>query len=139
MNRLKRIFGFLMMYKPYSIKLSTKVPGYSKYKTYDRNWNYVYGDIQEETPNNMPKAKERKVTITMFVDANHFHDRITGRSVPRLTMVLTMGLVDWFSKHQASAESTYRSEFVATRIGTDKIIEMWYMLRMLGVLIKGVN
>ena len=40
--------------------------------------------------------------------------------------------IDWFSKKQISVESaTYGSEFVAARIGTDKIVEMRYELRML--------
>ena len=33
--------------------------------------------------------------------------------------------------------TTYGSEFVAARIGTDKIVEMRYNLRMLGVPIEG--
>ena len=46
--------------------------------------------------------------------------------------------VDWFSKKQGSVETaTYGSEFVAARIGTDKIVEMRYMLRMLGAPMKG--
>ena len=60
LDRLKRIFGFLRNYKSCSIKFRTKEPDYSKYKTEDRNWNCVYGDIQEEIPNSMPKAKGRR-------------------------------------------------------------------------------
>ena len=125
MNRIKRIFGFLKMYKSCSIKFRTEELDYSKYKTDDKNWNYIYGDIQEEIPNNMPKAKGRKVTLTMFADANLYHDRLTGWSVTGLIMMLNKTPVDWFSKKQLSVDSAiYRSEFVAARIGTDKIVEM---------------
>jgi hypothetical protein len=138
MNRLKRIFGFLKQYKSCSIKFRTEEPDYSKYKTEDRNWDYVYGDIQEEIPNNMPKAKGKKVILTMFADANLYHDRITGRSVTGLIMMLNKTPIDWFSKKQLSVESaTYGSEFVAARIGTDKLVEMRSMFRMLGVPVEG--
>jgi hypothetical protein len=53
-------------------------------------------------------------------------------------MMLNKTPIDWFSKKQLSVESaTYGSEFVAARIGTDKLVEMRYMLRMLGVPVEG--
>jgi hypothetical protein len=138
MNRLKRIFGFLKQYKSCSIKFRTKEPDYFKYQSKDMNWKYVYGDVEEEVFTNMPKAKGRKVVITMFADANLYHDQITGRSVTGLILMLNKTPIDWFSKKQISVESaTYGSEFVAARIGTDKIVEMRYMLRMLGVPVEG--
>ena len=117
MNRLKRIFGFLKQYKSCSIKFRTKEPDYSKYKTEDRNWDNVYGDDQEEIPNNMPNPKGRKVILTMFADANLYHDRITGQSITGLIMMLNKTPIDWFSKKQLSVESaTYGSKFVAAQI-----------------------
>ena len=86
----------------------------------------------------MPKAKGRKVVLTMFADANLYHDKITGRLVTGLIMMLNKTPIDWFSKKQISVESaTYGSEFVAARIGTDKIVEMRNMLRMLSVPVEG--
>ena len=86
----------------------------------------------------MPKAKGRKVILTMYADANLYHDKVTGRSVTGLILMLNKTPIDWFSKKQLSVESaTYGLEFVAARIGTDKIVEMRYMLRMLGVSVEG--
>ena len=46
--------------------------------------------------------------------------------------------VDWFSKRQDTVETaTYRSEFIAARIATEKIIDLRTTLRYLGVPIKG--
>ena len=79
----------------------------------------------------MPKAKGREVKITMYADANLYHDKVSGRSVTGLLLMLNSTPIDWYSKKQGSVETaTYGSEFVAARIGTDKIIEMRYMLRM---------
>lgn len=124
MSRLNRIFGFLRSYKGCSINFRTKELDYSKYKTEDRDWKHIYGDIQKEIPNNMPKAKGRKVTLTMFADANLYHDQITRCSMTGLSMMLIKTPIAWFSKKQLSVESAiYGSEFVAARIGTDKLVE----------------
>ena len=49
-------------------------------------------------------------------------------------MMLNQTHIDWFSKKQNCVETaTYGSEFVATRTETNKLIEMCYMLRMLGI------
>ena len=86
----------------------------------------------------MPNPKGKRVILTMFADANLYHDRITGWSVTRLIMLLNKTPIDWLSKKQLSVESaTYGSKFVAARIGTDKLVEMRYMLRMLGVPVEG--
>ena len=138
LNRLKRIFGFLKNYKGCSIKFRTDMPDYSMYPDEKFDWTYVYGKVEEEIPTNMPKAKGREVMITMFADANLFHDQVTGRSVTGLLMLLNKTPIDWYSKKQNGMETaTYGSEFVAARIGVDKIVEMRYMLRMLGVTMTG--
>ena len=108
------------------------------YKSEHYDWTNFYGDVQEELPKNMPKAKGRKVKLTMFADTNLYHDRLTGRSLTGLILMANKTPVDWYSKKQISVESaTYGSKFVAARIGTDKLVEMRYDLRMLGVPIEG--
>src|SRR5687767_1760145 len=57
LDRLKRIFGFLRNYKSCSIKFRTEEPDYSTYKSVDYDWTNLYGDIQEEISNNMPRVK----------------------------------------------------------------------------------
>jgi len=138
LNRLKRIFGFLKQFKSCSIKFRTDIPDYSEYPEEKYDWTYVYGKVEEEIPYNMPKAKGSEVLITMFADASLYHDQVTGRSVTGLLMLLNKTPIDWFSKKQNGIETaTYGSEFVAARIGVDKIVEMRYMLRMLGVPMQG--
>ena len=140
MDRLKQIFGFLKHHKKCAIKFRTKMPDYSNYPGDDYNWEYVYGNITEELPYNMPNPKGREVKITMFADANLYHDKLTGSSVTGLLMMLNGTPIDWFSKKQSCVETaTYGSEFVAARIGVDKVVEMRYMLRILGVPMEGIS
>ena len=134
LNRLKRIFGFLMQFKSSSIEFRTDLPDYGEYPDKQYDWTYAYGKIEEKIPYNMTKAKGREVMITMFADANLYHDQVTGRFLTGLLMLLNKTPIDLFSKKQNGVETaTYGSEFVAATIGVDKIVEMRYMLRMLYV------
>lgn len=138
LSRLKRIFGFLKQFKSCSIKFRTDLPDYSEYPGEKYDWNYIYGKVEEEVPKNMPKAKGGEVMITMFADANLYHDKVTGKSLTGLLILLNIAPIDWFSKKQNGAETaTYGSKFVAARIGVDKIVEIQYMLRVLGVPMEG--
>ena len=76
--------------------------------------------------------------LTTFVDANLLHDQTTGRSVTGVLHMLNKTPIESFSKRQSQVETaTYGSEFMAMRIATEQIIELRYMLRMLGVPIEG--
>ena len=94
--------------------------------------------MEEELPPNMPEPKGKEVIISVFADANLYHDHVSGRAVSGILMMLNKTPIDWYSKRQATVETaTYGSEFISARIATDKIIETRYMLRMLGVPMKG--
>jgi len=63
---------------------------------------------------------------------------VMGRSATGTLHLLNKTPAEWFSKRQNQVETaTYGSEFMAMRIGTEQIIELRYMLRMLGVPIQG--
>jgi hypothetical protein len=138
LERLMRIFGFLRNFKGSSIKFRTGMPDYSMYPEDHYDWKYVYGNVYEELPTDMPESRGKPVLITAFVDANLYHNKVTGRAVTGILMLLNKTPIDWYTKKQNTVESsTYGSEFVASRICTDKIVEFRYMLRMLGVPIEG--
>ena len=79
----------------------------------------------------------KPVTLTTYVDANLYHDLLTGRSVSGIIHLINKTPFDWYSKKQATVETaTYGSEFTAARIATDQIITHRTMLRYLGVKIN---
>ena len=41
----------------------------------------------------------------MYADANLYHDKVTGRPVTGLILMLNKTPIDWFSKKQLSVES----------------------------------
>ena len=78
------------------------------------------------------------MTTTSFIDANLQHCMVTGRAATGTLHLLNKTPEDWFSKRQSQVETaTYGSEFMALRIRTEQIIELRYMLRMLGAPVEG--
>jgi hypothetical protein len=72
--------------------------------------------------------------MTVYVDADHAHDLVTRRSITGILLMLNNTPIRWVSKRQKTLEtSTYGSELVASRVATELIIEVRYMLRSLRV------
>ena len=121
------------------ICIRTGIPDYSEFpdKVYD--WEHTcYKGAQETKPKDAPRALGNAVLTTSFVDANLYHDLVSGRSVTGILHLFNQTPIDWYSKLQATVETaTYGSEFVATRICVEQIIEMRNTLRYLGVPVYG--
>jgi len=96
--------------------------------------NTTYGNVTEIVPKDLPVALGKEVVLTAYVDANLYHDLVTGRSVTGILHLINQTPIDWFTKRQATVETaTYGSEFVAARIATDQIVDLRMTLRYLGV------
>ena len=121
-----------------TIRVRTEEPDFSALPSEPYKWDYsVYGNVKEEQPKDCPEALGKHVTTTHYVDANLFHDILTGRSVTGILHLINKTPIDWFSKKQATVETaTYGSEFVAARTCTEQIMEMRMTLRYLGVPVR---
>ena len=65
--------------------------------------------------------------ITLFVDADHAHDKITCCSISGILVLVNNTVVKTFSKRQTTVESsTYGSELVAACLATDQAVELIY-------------
>ena len=85
-------------------------------------------------PHDSPKPLGKMVTTVTNMDANLYHDMLTGRSVTGVLHLCNGTLVDWYSRRQATVETaTFGSEFTAARIAVDQIIDFRTTLRYLGV------
>ena len=139
MARVCRIHGYLMKFRGGCIRIRTGIPDYSDIpdKVYD--WEHTaYKGAREPIPDWFPTPLGNPVLTTSFVDANLYHDLVSGRSVTGIIHLLNQTPIDWYSKLQATVETaTYGSEFVATRICVEQIIELRNTLRYLGVPIYG--
>ena len=138
LERIKRIYGYLSKMKHAVIRVRVEEPDYSELPTPEFSWDKsVYGNVREIIPDDAPKPYGKYVLITHYVDANLMHCLLTGRSVTGIIIFLNKTPVDWFSKKQPTVETaTYSSEFVSTRICIERLIDLRFNLRYLGVPVR---
>lgn len=74
---------------------------------------------------------------TICCNADHAHDKMTGRSVTGIIGHVRRNVVLWISKRQGPiVTSTYHAEFMTLGTMTEEAVSLCYMLRCLGVPIK---
>ena len=139
MERVKHIFGYLSKMRHGIVRIRTDEPDYSDIPDKYYDWTHTcYGSPSEEIPKDIPRALGKRVITSTFVDANLYHDLISGRSVTGMLHLLNKTPFDWYSKLQNTVETaTFGSEYVAARIATEQIIDIRTTLRYLGVPIHG--
>jgi hypothetical protein len=139
LEEVKRILSYLKTFPKERLIIDTSYPDHSVYLVEDHsNWMEFYPDAGEEIPKDLPPEKGPRVRMTIYVDADHAHDLITRRSITGIFVMLNNTPIRWFSKRQKTVEtSTYGSELVASRVATELILEVRYMLRSLGVALYG--
>ena len=117
MDRLKRIYSYVIRTRDYAIRLRTDQPDYSFLPDQDFDWTYsVYGDVHEIFPDDMPEPLGEAVVTTTTMDANLNHCLATGKSLTGCLHLVNKTPVDWYSKRQATVETaTYGSELVAAK------------------------
>ena len=134
LERVRRIVGYLARMKEAAIRFRTHEPDYSDIPDRNYDWTASYGEIQELLPDDAPPPLGKRVTLTHYVDANLFHDALTGRSVTGILHFVNATPIEWYSKKQATVETaTYGSEFVAARTCVEQLIDLRTTLRYLGV------
>ena len=117
-------------------------PAYPKINLEDfpsTDWTQsIYGEVSEELPHNMPEPRGMPVQVACFVDADHAEDKSNRRSQTGFVIYVNNAPIDWFSKKQATVESsTFGSELVAMRVAVERIKALRYKLRMFGIPISG--
>ena len=94
----------------------------------------AYGECVEELPVNMPEPRGSSMVTRAFVDSDHAGDTATRRSRTGFIIFLNNSPICWFSKRQASVEtSSFGSEFVDMKLYCEYIRGLRYKLRMMGI------
>ena len=106
------------------------------FKTYE--WEDFYCGVKEDIPSNMSRPRGLSMSISVFVDANHAGNVSNRRSQTGILIFCNKAPIHWFSKAQATVESsTFGAEFNAMRIAVEMIKSLRYKLRMFGVPLDG--
>jgi hypothetical protein len=139
LKAVKRILSYLKIFIMGMVIIGTSYPDHFIYSPeYHSNLMEFYPDASEEIPKDLPPEKRPRVRMTVYVDADHAHDLVTRRSITGILVMLNKTPIRWISKCQKTVEtSTYGSELVASRIATELIYEIRYLLRSLGVALDG--
>jgi hypothetical protein len=140
LNRAKRLIGYLVKTKNAAIRIRTLMPDLSSLPKPGHNWDHtVYRGAKEMLSNDVPIPLGNPIQLSSFVDANLYHDLITGRSVTGVLHLVNGTPFDWYSKKQSTVETaTYHgSEFVAARTAIEQIIANRIAFRYLGVEVIG--
>ena len=93
-----------------------------------------YEDFEEYIDPRFPEPLHKELDLTIFVDSNHGHDRVTGKSLTGLISFVGRTPVTWCSKHQSAVEmSTYGAELMAMKRAMEEVVAIHYYLRSMGV------
>ena len=139
LNRVKRIYGYLRKMRFATIRIRTEEPDYSDLERVKYDWFYTcYAGADEELPKDAPRPLGKRIITSSYVDANLYHDLISGKSVTGILHFFNKTPIDWFSKLQSTVETaTFGSKYITARTYTEQIIDLRTTLHYLGVPVEG--
>ncbi len=75
--------------------------------------------------------------MSIFFDSDHGYDKVTGRSMSGIIVLVGSTPIIWRSRRQGAVQtSTYGTEFSAMHMATEEAITTRYMLRSLGIAVS---
>ena len=118
--------------------MCTQEPDYSDVHEAEYDWSKsVFSNISELIPKDAPEPLGRHMTLTHYVDANLYHDMLTGHTLTGILHFMNKTPINWYSKRQATIETaTYGSKFVAAHTCVDQVVDLRLTLHYLGVPIR---
>lgn len=104
----------------------------------DVDWKQHYSEAHEEIDPKFPPERGVALTTAIYFDSNWAHDELTRKSISGVVTFIGSTPVTWLSRRQgAIATSTYSAELTACKVACEEAISIRYMLRSLGVPVKG--
>jgi hypothetical protein len=132
------ICRYLRQHENSKLVFDARRPEYDESRFVKATWKDIYGDVTEDIPLNRPEPRGNAVKVSLFSDADHAGNLLTRRSHTGLMIFLNNALIDWYSKGQATVESsTFGSKTIGLRTGIDKLQALRYKLYMMGVPMDG--
>jgi hypothetical protein len=139
LERLKQVYGYVLDSKDGSIRVRTDEPDLSNFPDQVFDWTEsIYGKVKEIIPNDIPEALGKGIVMISYVDANLYHDYVTGRALTAVLHLINQTPFDWYCKRQPTVQTaTFGAEFVAAKTAVEQIIENRLVLMYFGVPIIG--
>ena len=137
LKRSLKILGYLKKYpkKGYVIDPRTPITNI-KFQDLIPDFGNQY-DMKEEIDDKLPEPLMDELDVTIFVDSNHGHDLVTGKSITGVIIFVGRTPVKSYSKRQSSVQtSTFGAEFVSLKRAVEEAITIRYYLRSMGVKVQ---
>jgi hypothetical protein len=85
-----------------------------------------YHYFQEDIDSRFSPPLINELALNLFVDADHGHDKATGRSITSSTLVKVGSTpVVWRSRRQPSVQtSTFGAEFTSLKAGVEEAVKL---------------
>lgn len=110
------------------------IPLEYKNVTVQPDFGYQYSYYVEDIDPRFPEPLSEELNINIFVDADHRHDKTTGRSITGLIAFVGSTPVIWSSKRQSCVQlSTFGAEFTALQKAVEEAAALHYHLRSMGI------
>jgi hypothetical protein len=98
----------------------------------------VYGNVTEALPPDQPVPRRKVLRTTTYQDATLYHDIVTCRAMSGINHFVNQATSMSFCKKKQTVEiATYRAEFMVARQAAQKIIDLRYTLRRMGIPLDG--
>ena len=105
-----------------------------KYEKIIPDFGNQYSDFEEEKDPRIPEPLMKEIPQNIFVDANHGHDKVTGRSISGIISFAGRTPIYWAAKRQSSVQTTtFGSEFIALKKAVEETLTLRYHLQSMGV------
>ena len=93
------------------------------------NFTNQHAHFEEDWDERFPSFKIPELDITVFCDADHGHDLVTGRSITGILAFVGSTPVCWKSTRQTAVQtSTFGAEFMAMKKAVEVAITLRYHL-----------
>jgi hypothetical protein len=134
MERVQRIHGYISKMRHGVVRIRVDEPDFSNIPVKEVDWKYTcYHGAEEVLPQDAPRPLGKRVVFSAYVDANLYHDLVSGRSVTGIIHLANKTVIDYFTKLQSTVETaTFGSEYVAARTCTEQVMDVRLSFRYLG-------
>jgi hypothetical protein len=138
-KRLLRLWGYLKKYPDKAVAIDARDPLFDPKEPveFEPDFGDQYGYASEDMDPMFPEPIYDELTVSIFFDSDHAHDKKTGRSISGIIVLVGRTPIIWKSKRQGAIQtSTYGAEFCAMRLATEEAHTIRYMLRSLGLKVE---
>lgn len=136
----RQIMGYLRKYPKRGYVMNPASPHFDhEYSDVEVKCDFgnQYSYFREAMDPRFPTPLLKELDINIFIDADHAHDKVSGRSITGLFATLGSTPISWRSKRQTSVQtSTFGAEFTALKAGVEEAITIRYHLRSMGVTVS---